>query len=202
MSNKNILKKTAFGGFKKEDVINYVEVLQQEIVDLKKERNDCLLYKKDYELLKNTNDSLEKELAEQKSENDSLKSKNSELIEINATLNLKAEEMTVNAENYEKKISEYEEIIGNLKRELADVTVTKKKEAEKILADAKETAQSIINAAENNVKAAKNDIISVSDRIKTVCINFESAAESLKSNTDGLLAALFDAEEKLNKKEF
>lgn len=202
MGNKNILKKTAFGGFKKEDVINYIEILQQEIVDLKKERNDCLLYKKDFEMLKSSKEESEKQLSEQKAENEALKTKNSELIEMNATLNLKAEEMAVNNENNNKKIAEYEDIISNLKRELADVTITKKKEAEKILSDAKETARTIIGNAEENVKSAKDDVVSVTNRIKTVCVNFESASNSLKSSADELLAVLVDAEEKLNKKNF
>ncbi len=202
MSNKNILKKSAFGGFKKEDVINYIEVLQQEIVDLKKERNDCLLYKRDFELLQKSKCELEKNLIEQKTENESLKSKNSELIELNASLNLKVEEMTVNSENYEKKISEYEDITENLKRELADITVKKKKEAEKILSDAKEQAKAIITDAENKVKIAKSDIISASNRIYTVCVNFESASDSLRSGADGLLNALESAEEKLGKKDY
>ena len=185
-----------------EDVINYIEILQQEIVDLKKERNDCLLYKTACEMLKSSKEESEKQLSEQKAENEALKTKNSELIEMNATLNLKAEEMAVNNENNNKKIAEYEDIISNLKRELADVTITKKKEAEKILSDAKETARTIIGNAEVNVKSAKDDVVSVTNRIKTVCVTFESASNSLKSSADELLAVLVDAEEKLNKKNF
>ena len=105
MAEKNILKKSVFGGFKKEDVINYIEQLQQEIVNLRREAGECSSYKRDFELMKKEMESVEKDLAVQREENTSLKEKNSELISINASLNLKSEEMQVAVEACEKKLS-------------------------------------------------------------------------------------------------
>lgn len=200
MGKKEVLKKSVFGGFKKEDVINYIEQLQQEIVNLKRELSDCSAYKRDLEIMKNSKEQLEKELSAQCEENTSLKAKNSELTEINNSLNLKTGEMNISLENSERKLREFEKIAEKLKSDLAESesNLSKLKEAEKIIVDAKESATAIKTDTKNIVVNAHSDILSANDRIKTACVNFDSAAASLRASADGLLNALSQACEKLD----
>lgn len=192
MGNKNVLKKSVFGGFKKEDVINYIEQLQQEIVNLKRELGECSAYKRDFEMMKNAKDKAEKELFDQKEENTSLKSKNTELIEMNASLNLKAEEMQVCVEDCEKKLRESEEKADKLEHDLAECesNFSKIREAERIVSQAKSTALSAKREAKIGIETAKTDVAGASDRIKTACINFDSATAALKACTENLMSAL------------
>lgn len=199
MGSKNILKKSVFGGFKKEDVINYVEQLQQEIVNLKRELGECNAYKRDFELMKNEKEKAEKDLASQREENFSLKSKNSELIEMNASLNLKNEEMQVCVEECERKLCESAERAAKLEHDLdeCESNFSKIREAERIVAQAKATALSIKSDAKAGVESAKAEAACANDRIKTACVNFESAAASLKSSADILIEALDQAADRL-----
>lgn len=200
MAKKDILKKSVFGGFKKEDVINYIEQLQQEIVNLKREVSDSTAYKRDFEMMKNSKEQAEKELSAQREENASLKAKNCELIEMNASLNLKAEEMRVAVDDSERRLREFEKIAEKLKNDLAESesNLSRLKEAEKIIVEAKESALAIKFDAKNILVNAQADIGSANDRIKTACVNFDSAAASLKASADGLLSALAQASAKLD----
>ena len=200
MAEKNILKKSVFGGFKKEDVINYIEQLQQEIVNLRREVGECSSYKRDFELMKKEMESVEKDLAVQREENTSLKEKNSELISINASLNLKSEEMQVAVEACEKKLSESEARAKKLETALAESesNASKIREAEKIVADAHAAAISAKKEAAASIEGAKNEMTGVNDRIKTACVNFESAAASLRMSAENLMEAFSRASEKLD----
>ena len=105
---KKILRKSMFGGFKKTDVINYVERLQQENVNVRRELNECTAYKRDFETLSSEKEKIEKELAVLKEENASLKARNVDLIGANASCNLKVEEMKVELAETEKALKESE----------------------------------------------------------------------------------------------
>ena len=199
MSNKSVLKKSVFGGFKKEDVINYIEQLQQENVNLKRELGECSSYKRDFLMMKNSAEKAESELNSQREENVSLKTKNSELIEINASLNLRVEEMKVCLDNCERKLRECEERAKKLEYDLAESekNYSKIREAEAVISQAESTALSIRKEAKNSIETAKGDVVAASDRIKTACVNFDSAAASLKASTENLLNALSQVSEKL-----
>ena len=179
--NKKILRKSMFGGFKKADVINYIEKIQQENVNVRRELNDYAAYKRDFESVSAAKEQAEKELAILKAENESLKAKNVELIGENASYNMKIEEMKVEVSETEKALKESEAKVDELEKRMSDVesVYSKIKNAENIIEDAKITAEAIVNNARSSVDGAKNDILSSTDRIRTACINYDSASASL-----------------------
>ena len=86
MGKKNkVLRKSMFGGFKKADVINYIERVQQENVEIRRELNECAAYKRDFAAVSAAKEQAEKELALMREENASLKARNVDLIGENAS---------------------------------------------------------------------------------------------------------------------
>lgn len=200
MGTDKVLKNSFFGGFKKEDVINYIEQLQQEIVSLKREAGDNAACKRELDSVKLSNESYEKEILVLKEENAALKAENANLIEKNASYSLKLEEAQVTAADYEAKLESSKEKIEFIEHKYAELEAeySKISDIKKLVENAKSSVADITGKAKNKVASAQADIISASDRIKTVCVNFDSSAASLKASTENLLNALSRASEKLD----
>ncbi len=192
MSKDKILKKSAFGGFKKEDVLDYIEKLQQEIVDLKREAADCAAYKRDADRLKASEAETEKRVATLLEQNEALTVENSSLIEKNASLTLKLEQLTSILEKSKADAADAEEKYNLLAAEYSRVTDIKQ-----MTDEAKESVSKIATDARTTVDSVYSDVSSASNRFKTVTVNFESSLASLKSGTEALLSVLYSASENL-----
>lgn len=207
MSSEQILKKSLLGGFKKEGVLNYVEQLQTEIIELKKELNNKTACQKDVDDLKSLKEASEKRLAELSEENASLKSENGALIEQNAAYSLKIEEAQISIADYEKKQQELEAKTSlieskftEIEKKYAEYNITENKVkemvsdamnySEKIIFNAKAAAAEITGEADDMINSAKVEITNANERIKTACVNFESSVSSLKTSAESLLEAL------------
>ena len=207
MSSEQILKKSLLGGFKKEGVLNYIEQLQAEIIELKKELNNKTACQKDVDDLKSLKEASEKRLAELSEENESLKSENGTLIEQNAAYSLKIEEAQICIADYEKKQHELEDKTSlieskftEIEKKYAEYNITENKVkemvsdamnySEKIIFNAKAAAAEITGEADCMINSAKAEISDANERIKTACVNFESSVSSLKSSAESLLDAL------------
>lgn len=207
MSSEQILKKSLLGGFKKEGVLNYVEQLQTEIIELKKELNNKTACQKDVDDLKSLKEASEKRLAELSEENASLKSENGALIEQNAAYSLKIEEAQISIADYEKKQQELEAKTSlieskftEIEKKYAEYNITENKVkemvsdamnySEKIIFNAKAAAAEITGEADDMINSAKTEISNANERIKTACVNFESSVSSLKISAESLLEAL------------
>ncbi len=193
MSKDKILKKAAFGGFKKEDVIDYIEKLQQEMVDLKREASDCAAYKREADALRVQNAENEKTIASLQAENDGLKAENSSLTEKNAAITLRLEQLTSVAEKNREDAAEAERKYEALNAEFLKIT-----DINAIAEEARASVSKIASDAKSAVSSARADISAAADRFKTVSVNFESSLVSLKSGTDALLDALSTAAEKID----
>lgn len=193
MSKDKILKKSAFGGFKKEDVLDYIEKLQQEIVSLKRDASDCAAYKREVEALKLSAEQKDKATESLKTENEALKAENSSLIEKNASLTLKLEQLNAILEKSKSDAAEYQKKYEELNDEHSKIT-----DVSKLVSDARESVSEIVLSAGKSVDSVRADVYGAADRLKTVCVNFESSLSSLKSGTDALLETLSSASEKLN----
>ena len=55
----------------------------------------------------------------------------------------------------------------------------------------------MIDNTKGSLDVAKGDVYAATDRIKTACVNYDSAAASLKSSVDNLINALESASEKI-----
>ena len=192
MSKDKILKKSAFGGFKKEDVLDYIEKLQQEIVELKREAADCAAYKRDVDRIKASEAETEKKVVSLLEQKDALTAENSALVEKNASLTLKLEQLTSILEKSKADAAEAEEKYNILAAEYSRVTDIKS-----MTDEAKESVSNIASDARNAVDSVYADVSSASNRFRTVTVNFESSLASLKSGTEALLTALSSASENL-----
>ena len=192
MSKDKILKKSAFGGFKKEDVLDYIEKLQQEIVSLKRDASDCTAYKKEAESLRLSSSEKDKAAQALRAENETLKAENAAYIEKNASLTLKIEQLNAILEKSKEDAAEYKAKYDKLYEEYSEVT-----DVTKLISEAKASVSKITSDAKNTVDSVHSDVFSAADRLKTVCVNFECSLSSLKSGTDILLKTLSTASEKL-----
>ncbi len=186
MSEKRILKKSVFGGFKKEDVLDYIEMLQKEIVTLKAEANANSANKSELDSLKSKNVELLRNNAALKEENDKIKGENLTLLESGASLSLKIEEATVKSDCYRKKLEELENKYSEIKEEYSKIV------------DIRKVSNEITGEADIKIKDAKKNIQSAGDRLKTACVNFDSSSVSLKTCIENLISTLDAASEKLN----
>lgn len=188
MSKDKILKKTAFGGFKREDVIDYIEKLQQEIVDLKRDAADCAAYKREADELRR-NKKFANDIAEAtKSENETLKAELSAQIEKNASLTLKLEQLTSILEKSKTDAAEIQEKYNQLYEEHSKITDIKLIENQ-----VKEKVSRIAGDAKASVDSVYSDVNGAAERLKTVTVNFESSLASLKSGAEALLSVLASA---------
>ena len=84
MGSEQVLKKTMLGGFKKDGVINYVEQLQSEILDLKKEIANKPDFSDEYNAVKRENESAYADIASLTAKCDALTAENETLTKQNA----------------------------------------------------------------------------------------------------------------------
>lgn len=192
MSNQRIIKKSIFGGFKKEDVINYIEQLQKEIAELKKTEFEFVQLKNDYEILNNKLAQAEQNFKFSCQQIDSLKQEKAQLLSKEEEYVLHEKELSSIIEDYERKVVSSEAKISLLEHNISELqdSYARVDEAEKYISDIKMDAG-------NSVLNTKNEISSAQDRIKTACVNFDSALSSLKSSTDILVNVLDIASERL-----
>ena len=86
MSSEQIFKKSVLGGFKKEGVLNYIEKLQSEIIELKKEITNKPDFSDEVEALKAKNEDASAETTALTAKYDALKAENEALSDKNAKL--------------------------------------------------------------------------------------------------------------------
>ena len=216
MSSEKILKKSTFGGFKKEGVLNYIEELQTEILTLKKELNNKNADQKEIEDLtkKNKNyeneiSTLKAEIADLKNENDELKNKNElysdELIQARTTSNeleLKISVYEKKLSEIEKKFAEIENAYANSSSEINDKASIMMQDAvsysEKIIFKANETAKASVLKADAAIKNAVADVADASANIKSAHSEYNRSVISLEKSVEKLSEVLSEISSSLN----
>lgn len=181
MASKQVLKKSVIGGFKKEDVINYVEQLQAEIQRLRNDVAQMNSELEQYDELRNAYveanryaDTVKEELESLKTERTTLAAENEilkvEKQSLEAVIeNIKKEKSdaedvhakelaAVKSEN-ENKIRFFEEKLASIESTFASIEANRSKnnnadeKACKILKDANDNSNLIITRANNEAKA-------------------------------------------------
>lgn len=227
MSAEKILKKSFIGGFRKKDVIDYVEKLQNENSELAKDLDSNKVNKEKIDLYENKNselsavvDALEEEKASLQAELRELKLNNVSLLEQNADLSLKIEEMSsaINekddrlisaydekdkelaalADKKELEISELREKCAELEASVEKISQDKANTliqdaisySDKLVSAAKETAEKYIGEAGDNVSAASEQVVQANERLKTARLNFDYSLDSIRDNLDTLINSL------------
>ncbi len=190
MGSEQIFKKSVLGGFKKEGVLNYVEQLQTEIIELKKEINNKPDFSDEIKALKDFNESAVAETTALTAKIDALKAENEALTESNLSLNNELEEAKKLINEYEEKQKIFAAKISEIDSKFLRLT------SGLICQDS--SASGIKNKANDAVENAKNEIGDINERLKTTCNNFVSSSTALKSCVENLLDILSSISEDLN----
>ncbi len=195
MSSDAVLKKTLFGGFKKSDVIDYIEQIQKENCSLKNElqlketaTSELDGLQKEYELLKAKYD-------EQSKITEELQNKNNSLMTINAEYSVKLEEKNADAQkasvalaNAETKYNELVNDYNQLSGDKANAVIKDAmKYADSLVAAAKESAAQILAKANNAISSASSEISDANVRVKTAQSNLNYSLDSVQSGVESLL---------------
>ncbi len=182
MSEK-ILKKTAFGGFNKKSVLDYVEKLQAENFELKKSADELSACKKRAEDLSAKADKFFAELEDISKKYDELKADKEKLLTENAELLLRKEAL-------EKNQNVIVENSGNSLIQNAMIY------SDKLIATARDAADDLLNKSSDTVSASSTKVDEASEKLKTARFNLEcslnSVSEAMNNVSKTLNALLLD----------
>lgn len=189
MGSEQVLKKSVLGGFKKDGVINYVEQLQSEILELKREVANKPDLSDEYNAVKKDNENAYADIASLTAKCDAIKAENEALSNHNIKLSEELDEAKKVIAEYESKQKLFEEKILAIESKFLKIK-------------SGYTSADVTPSEINNVVAsAHSDISYANERIKTACNNFESSTSALKSSVDNLLNVLASINENINNAE-
>lgn len=217
MSLDNVLKKSAFGGFKKEGVLNYVEQLQAEILSLKKDLNNSVASDEENRKLEKRCEAYECEIGRLKKENSLLEEKNDALVSENIELMNRIKERESAVSDYENKISVCENKLAEIEKKFSEIETLYNKSAqgenkanammldavnysEKIIAKANEKADSAVSDAASAVASAFALVADASDSFKTSRTNYECSFAAMENGVENLKKILSALSEDLSKR--
>lgn len=216
MSSDKILKKSTFGGFKKESVLNYIEELQAEILSLKKELNNSKADKKEIEILNDRTKQYENEISVLKSENLTLINENKELKNINE---LKTEDLSKalnSVDDLQNKVNIYENKVTEIEKKFIEIensysvksteidsraTVMMQDAvnySERLISKANETAKTSVLTADAAVKKAFCQVTDAAKTIKTARSDYDNSIIALENSVENLSAVLSEITKNLN----
>ena len=194
--DEKIMRTSVFGGFKKADVLNYVEELQKQIEQLKedaeaKEKSISQLNEKVEELTSRCGE-FELENDELTDENEALKAsveeKNTQLEAVkeqNREMGENIAELTEGKKEYEGVKEKYENNAEELKKaesRLGAAYLDARKYSEKIVASANERAHSAAKATGDEIAKQANEISRLSQDIEKLSASFAKSMNELQAN--------------------
>lgn len=203
MGSEKVLKKTAFGGFKKEGVLDYVEQLQAEILSLKKELNNNQDSSMENKKLEEKCKGLEAEIEGLKNQNTSFQAENKKLSDENGILKEKVDNAGIVISDYEAKIAVCENKVAEIEKKFSEIEVLYSKASqtdskanalmadavnysEKVIAKANEKAINAVATAEKAVNAALALVSGASERLKISKANYEGTFDEAEREVENL----------------
>ncbi len=206
MSSDKILKKSAFGGFKKEGVLNYVEELQAEILSLKKELNNTVSCEENNKLEEKCKQ-YEVSINKMDSDKKLLEAEILRLSEENKVLTSKYEESLKSISDYEAKIILCETKLAEIEKKFIEIEVLYENasqtdnKANAMMLDAVNYSEKLIAKANEKVDLAMADAASVlknafavaadaSDKLRTSKNNYECSTVALDNALNNLKTTL------------
>lgn len=177
-----IMKTTLFGGFKKSDVLAYVEQLQTETADIK----SMLDTKREESLeLKRKIDELEIKLDNLSAVNDKLAEKEKEANDLAVKLELALKEN----KQFSEKIAEYDEKSEKLRRaekQIGAAYIDARRYTDDLVDNAKAKAKDIGAIASQDVKNQANEIEQLLKDVDAISRKFNSSLEQLHKDVYAL----------------
>lgn len=177
-----VMKTTLFGGFKKSDVLDYVEQLQTETADVKA----SLDAKREESLeLKRKIDELEIRLDNLLQVNEKLNDKEKEVSDLTVKLELALAEN----KKYSEKIAEYDEKSEKLRRaekQIGAAYIDARRYSDDLVDSAKSKAKDIGAIASQDVKREANEIEQLLKDVDAISKKFNSSLEQLHKDVYAL----------------
>ncbi len=198
MDNERILKRSLFGGFRREDVLNYIEKLQSENIALAEElraksaecsENGTLM--DDYESARKETEELTKTIEALRAENEKLSKSCSEAAARANRNEAAAEELRHEldsiGEKYEALENEYAKATEDKSNALIQDAI---RYSDSLVAGARKTADKVINDAHGALGEATGEIFAAKERIAESRRIFDESLSSVKENVDRLIESL------------
>lgn len=181
-SEKIVMKTSVFGGFKKSDVLAYIESLQNDAADLTgeldKKRSESLELRKKI-------DTLEEKVSELSEISKVVEEKNSLIAE----LETKLQNITAESAQYKDKLLEYQEKnerIARAEKQIGAAYIDARRYSDEIIDNAKSKAKDIGAIASQDVKSQANDIEQLLRDVDAVSKKFNSSLEQLHKDVYAL----------------
>ncbi len=181
-SEKIIMKTSVFGGFKKSDVLAYIENLQNDTAEvsaeLDKKRAESLELRKKIETLEERVESLS-ELSRNVEEKDAAIS----------DLEIKLQDALAEASRYKGRLLEYQdknERIARAEKQIGAAYIDARRYSDEIIDNAKSKAKDIGALASQDVKSQANDIEQLLRDVDAVSKKFNSSLEQLHKDVYAL----------------
>ena len=187
MSNEVKIMKTAiFGGFKKSDVLAYVEQLQTETADIK----ESLDRKREEALdLKRTIDELEVKVENLTEISKKIEEKENEITELKVKLEL----TLADNQQFKEKISEYDEKSEKLRRaekQIGAAYIDARRYSDDIIDGAKAKAKDIGAIASQDIKREASEIEQLLKDVDSISRKFSTSLEQLHKDVYALSTKL------------
>ena len=181
-----VMKTTLFGGFKKSDVLSYVEQLQSETADIKA----MLDSKREESLeLKRKIDELEIKLENLNQLNDRLEEKENEVADLKVKLEIALSEN----KRYSEQIADFDEKSEKLRRaekQIGAAYIDARRYSDDLVDNAKAKAKDIGAIASQEVKREANEIEQLLIDVDAISKKFNSSLEQLHKDVYTLSSRL------------
>lgn len=198
MNNDRILKKSLFGGFRRADVLDYIEKIQNENVSLAEELREKSAQIADMETASGENEGLPEMLEELRKTCDALRSENEELRSANSELSVRANRTEASSEElghklqaltekYEALEKDYEKLSGDRYESLIQDAM---RYSDTIVSGARKTADKMLNDAHSALGSATGEVVSANEQIRNAQQMVEQAMAAVRTNVDGLVETL------------
>lgn len=189
MKKNTFFKRSLFGGFKREDVINYIDNLKSE---LERARKDAEELREENSSLKSANEALSSETDKYRSENASL---SISLGENTITLNKVKAELS-DAKNEYARLSEENSLL-KAENEKCQSKIERANEIEShvggMIADAKIYKEKLISDAKNEINAMSATYRSSAEEITKKIDSFTNELNDISSSVSSSLSSIMDS---------
>ena len=187
MSNNDTVMKTAlFGGFKKSDVLAYIETLQSDTADIKKKLDEKTNESKEF---KSKISDLENRLDELNAVNAKLAAKEQEVTDLTSRLG----EVIAENSRYREQLDEYKsksDKLARAEKQIGAAYIDARRYSDALLDDARGKAKDIGAIASQDIKREANEIEILLREIDVISRKFNSSLDQIHKDVYALGAKL------------
>ncbi len=181
-SDAKIMKTALFGGFKKTDVLSYIEQLQKETADIKEQLDTK---RQEAMELKNLTMSLEDKLDSLNKVNEQLREREMQIAELTAKLSASEAENTQYRERI-KTLDEKSDRLRRAEKQIGAAYIDARRYSDELVDNAKNKAKDIGAIASQDVKREASEIEQLLKDVDAISRKFNSSLEQLHKDVYAL----------------